>query len=306
MLDAKRVKENMKTYAKQAAKILDIKKCEVRHNSEWLKKLGFLEIANMANLFGLHEFSAREIIAKRLQAGQRVSYLEMMYPLLQAYDSVMVRADVELGGTDQRFNLLTGRRIQQFYGQEPQDIIMNPLIEGLDGRKMSSSWGNTVNLSDPANEMFGKIMSLKDDFIIKYFELTTRVSSDEIEEIKKLPNPRDRKARLAFEIVKLYHGETEAKIAGQEFDKIFKDRELPSQMPVFETDKEEYFILDLLCDTKLASSKNEAKRLVEAGGIVAIIGNQEEKITDWKTPIKLNNDMTIRRGSRNFIKIKLK
>src|SRR3989344_9167268 len=146
MLDAKTIKQNMRNYVAQAGKILDMRRCEVKYNSKWLKKLRFLDIANMANLFGLHEFSARDVIAKRMEAGKRVSYLEMMYPLMQGYDSVVVRADVELGGTDQRFNLLTGRELQRYYKQEPQDIITNPLVEGLDGRKMSSSWGNTINL----------------------------------------------------------------------------------------------------------------------------------------------------------------
>lgn len=309
MLDAKKVKENMKTYAKQAAKILDIKKCEVRYNSEWLKKLNYHEIARQADNFSLNEFISRENIRKRLDAGKRISLRELIYPLMQGYDSVAINADVEIGGTDQRFNLLAGRELQRYYNHDPQDIITNPLIEGLDGRKMSSSWGNTINLSDSANEMFGKIMSLKDEFIIRYFILATRVEIQKIREFDKAlasgENPRNIKAKLAFEVVKMYHGGKEAEKAEQEFDKIFKEGELPSEMPIFGTDKKDYPVLDLLCDTKLASSKNEAKRLVEQGGIVAILDGNEEKITDWKNPIGLKDGIIIRRGGRNFVRIKL-
>lgn len=311
MLDAKKVKDNMKTYVAQAAKILNIKKCEVRHNSDWLKKLDYHEIGKQADNFSLNEFISRENIKKRLDAGKRISLRELIYPLMQGYDSVAIKADVEVGGNDQRFNLLAGRELQRYYNQEPQDIILNPLVEGLDGRKMSSSWGNTINLLDSANEMFGKVMSLKDDFIIKYFEIATRVPIDEITEIKKMPNPRDQKAMLAKEIVKLYHGEKQAQLAEEEFNKVFRNKELPSDMPVFEAVKNNYFILDLLCDTKLVSSKKEAKRLIEAGAVeIMKIANvadvSYEKVTDWKEEVGLWDGMIIKVGIRRFVKIKLK
>jgi tyrosyl-tRNA synthetase len=203
------IKNNLKTYIKQAAKILDIEKSEVYYNSKWLDKLKYRDIGSQADQFSLNEFISRENISKRLNAGKRVSLRELFYPLMQGYDSVEVKADVELGGTDQRFNLLAGRALQRFYNQEPQDIITNPLIEGLDGRKMSSSWGNTVNLFDEPNEMFGKLMSLKDDYIIRYFILLTRVELKLIDkyekDIKEGANPRDYKIKLAHEIVKFYH-----------------------------------------------------------------------------------------------------
>ena len=302
MLDVKTIKQNMKDYVKQAGKILDMKKCEIKYNSQWLKKLGFLEIANMANLFGLHEFATREVIAKRLEAGKRVSYLEMMYPLLQGYDSVMVKADVELGGTDQRFNLLTGRDLQRFYKQQPQDIMTNPLIEGTDGRKMSSSWGNTINLFDSADDMFGKTMSLPDSLIIKYFTLVTRVPLAKIEEIKKMPNPRDQKAILAKEIVKMYHGEKAAMEAAENFDKIFRRHETPVEMPIFETSQKTYPVLDLLFDSGLAESKSDAKRVVEGNGVEI----NKEKITDWKQEIAIKDGTVIQFGKRKFVKIRLK
>lgn len=305
MLDAKTIKQNMKTYVEQTGKILNMQKCEVHYNSKWLKKLGFLDITNIANQFGLNEFISRDVIARRLEAGKRVSYLETMYPMMQGYDSVAVKADVELGGTDQRFNLLAGREIQRYYGQEPQDILTNPLLEGTGGRKMSSSWGNTINLLDSASEMFGKIMSIPDNLIVKYLTLTTRVPMSEIAEIQQLPNPRDQKMRLAREIVNMYHGEKAAAQAEEEFKNIFSKGELPGDIEEFAAGKTEYPILDLLCDSGLASSKTEAKRLIEGGGVGVIVEGNETKISDWKETIKIVNGMVVRRGSRQFKKITL-
>lgn len=306
MLDAKTIKQNMKTYVQQAGKILDMKKCEVHYNSKWLKKLGFVEIGKLADLFGLHEIESRENIAERLTAGKRVSVRELLYPIMQGYDSVIVKADVELGGTDQRFNLLAGRDIQKHYKQEPQDIITNPLIEGTDGRKMSSSWGNTINLLDEINDMFGKVMSLTDNLIEKYLVLATRVSLAEIEKISKLPNPRDQKAKLAFEIVKMYHGEKAATQAAENFNKIFRRHETPEDMPVFTTDRAEYPVLDLLLDSGLAESKNDAKRVIEGRGVEVRIKNLKFKIKNWRDNVALEDGMIIQFGKRKFRKIRLR
>jgi len=315
MLSQNQIKENMKTYARQAGKIIDIKKCEVKYNSKWLKKLDYHEIGRQADNFSLSEFVARENIKTRLDQGKRISLRELLYPLMQGYDSVAVKAQVEVGGTDQRFNLLAGRDLQKYYKQDPQDIITNPLLEGLDGRKMSSSWGNTINLLDAPGEMFGKVMSLKDEFIIRYFILATRVPLSEIKsyeaDLETGKNPRNYKVKLAKEIVKMYHSDREAEKAEQEFNKIFRDKQLPDEMPVFETNKKKYLILDLLCDSKLAPSKNEAKRLVEAGAVgvmkirnVAVISY--EKITDWKDVVDLWDGMVLKVGNRRFAKIKIK
>ena len=302
MLDVKTIKQNMKTYVKQAEKILDIKKCEIKYNSVWLKKLGYSEIGNQADQFSLHEMIMRENIKKRLDEGKRISFRELLYPLMQGYDSVAVKADVELGGTDQRFNLLAGRNLQKYYGQEPQDIITNPLIEGTDGRKMSSSWGNTINLFDSSDEMFGKTMSLPDELIIKYFTLVTRVPMAEIEKIKKMLNPRDQKARLAFEIVKIYHGEKSAQKAEEEFNKIFRDKEMPTEMTEFEINKEEIFYPELIYVSGAASSTSVAKRLIVDGAVE--IDNKKDK--EWRKIIKIKDGMVVRVGKRRFVKIKLK
>jgi tyrosyl-tRNA synthetase len=217
MLTEEQVKANMQTYLNQAFKILDAKKTETHYNSEWLKELGFMEISKMANLFGLHEFESREVISKRMKAGKRVSLRELMYPLMQGYDSVAVKADVELGGTDQRFNLLAGRTIQPLYSQVSQDIIMMDLLEGTDGRKMSSSWGNVINITDEPNNMFGKVMSIGDNLILRYFKLATKVPLEEIKVFKKQledgANPRDIKISLAEELTALYHSKKDAEKA---------------------------------------------------------------------------------------------
>ena len=306
MLTPQQVKKNGATYLKQALKILDKKNMQVYYNSKWLKNLGYLELAKMANQFGLHEFMQREVIAKRLELGKRVSYLETMYPLFQGYDSVAVKADVELGGTDQRFNLLTGRDIQRYYGQEPQDIVMGPLLEGTDGRKMSSSWGNTINILDDANDMFGKVMSIPDELIEKYFVLATRIPLEKVEDVKKMQNPRDQKVVLAKEVVKIYHGAEKAQKAEEEFNKVHRDKELPSEIEFFETDKKTYPILDLLFDSKLAESKNDAKRVVEGGGVTIRFKDKDLRINNWKEEINLEDEMIIQFGKRRFVKIKLR
>lgn len=306
MLDAKTIKENMKTYVKQAGKVLDMRKCEVQYNSKWLKKLGFVEIGKLANLFGLHEFESRENVSERLKAGKRVSLRELLYPIMQGYDSVAVKADVELGGTDQRFNLLAGRDIQKYYKQEPQDIMTNPLLEGLDGRKMSSSWGNTINLFDSADEMFGKTMSLPDELIVKYFTLTTRVPLEEVIEIEKMPNPRDQKVCLAKEIVEMYYSNKVAIEAAENFDKIFRRHETPEALEIFQANKNTYPILDLLCDTGLTKSKNEARRAIEGGGVTVKLKVKSHKIQSWKEYVKIEDEMILQLGKRRFVKIALK
>ncbi|MCL4480497.1 MAG: tyrosine--tRNA ligase [Candidatus Thermoplasmatota archaeon] len=269
MLKQEQVKKNMESYILQAGKIINIDKCEIHYNSEWLGKLGYKELCEQADVFSLSDFISRENINKRLDGGKRVSLRELMYPLMQGYDSVAIKADMELGGTDQRFNLLAGRELQRHYNQEPQDIITNPLIEGLDGRKMSSSWGNTVNLLDSPNDMYGKVMSLKDEFIIKYFILTTRVDMKIIEQYKQAlesgANPKDIKMKLAFELVRFYQSSKEAEKAEEYFINTFSKKETPTDLPKFQPQK--YDIISVLVETKLVSSRSEARRVVEQNGV---------------------------------------
>ncbi|KKQ40842.1 MAG: Tyrosine-tRNA ligase [Candidatus Magasanikbacteria bacterium GW2011_GWA2_37_8] len=300
MLEKKMVQENMKNYVKQAGKILDMKKCEVHFNSEWLKKLGYNEICDQADQFSLAEFSARENIRRRLDAGTRVSLRELMYPLMQGYDSVAIKADVELGGTDQRFNLLAGRTLQSHYGQEPQDIVMGPLLEGTDGRKMSSSWGNTINLMAEPNDMFGKVMSIGDELIVKYFNLATRVPMDEVKkyesELKSGANPRDLKVRLAFEIVKMYYSEKEAQEAEGYFIATFSNKQTPDEVP--EIKPSVYDIITVLVEAKICASKGDARRQIEQGGVKV----NETKVDDFNFVIKSGD--VVQKGSRFFVKVK--
>lgn len=299
MLSAEVVRHNLETYIKQAAKIIDIDKAEIYHNSEWLGELKYQDIGSQADAFSLNEFISRENISRRLEAGKRVSLRELLYPLMQGYDSVKIKADVEIGGTDQRFNLLAGRDLQRLYGQEPQDILTNPLIEGLDGRKMSSSFGNTVNLLDPANDMFGKIMSLKDEFIIKYFTLLTRVDLEKVSsyenDLKQGANPRDIKLQLAQEIVSMYHGEKEAINAREYFIKTISNKELPDNMP--ELKPTNYNLVAILKESGLASSNTEGRRIIEQGG-VKIDG---EVVKDFNYQVKVGE--VLQKGKFNFLKV---
>ena len=299
MLSKETVRENLKTYIKQAAKIIDVDSAEIHHNSEWLGKLGYMDIGRQADVFSLNEFISRENISRRLENGKRVSLRELLYPLMQGYDSVEVRADVEIGGTDQRFNLLTGRDVQRLYGQKPQDILTNPLIEGLDGRKMSSSFGNTINLFDTPNDMFGKIMSLKDDLIIKYFILITRVEMKTINEykthLKDSANPRDIKMKLALEIVRMYHSKEDADDAREYFVKTFTQKEIPSDIPQFKPTS--YNIVLILVESKLVSSKSEARRILDHGGIKI-----DGKVVKEINYVVLSGSV-LQKGKINFLKI---
>ncbi len=299
MLSEKTVKENLKSYIEQVKKIIDIEKCEVHYNSEWLAKLDYHEIGRQADAFSLNEFISRENIKKRLDTGKRISLRELLYPLMQGYDSVAIKADVEIGGTDQRFNLLAGRELQRQYDQEPQDIITNPLIEGLDGRKMSSSWGNSINLFDSTNDMFGKVMSLKDEFIIKYFTLTTRVSMSDIEKYQKElaagNNPKDYKMKLAFEIVRFYHSLDDAEKANEYFINTFSKKETPDVMP--EIKPSSYDVITVMVESGLSPSKSEARRLIEHKGVKV----NEAVMDDLKKVLK--KDDIIQKGKRFFVKV---
>lgn len=299
MLDSETVKKNMETYVQQAGKILDLSKCEIHSNSQWLDKLRYQEICLHANIFSVNEFIARENIKKRLDAGKRVSLREMLYPLMQGYDSVAIKADVELGGTDQRFNILAGREMQRALNQEPQSIITNPLIEGLDGRKMSSSWGNTINLLDSAREMYGKIMSLKDEFIIRYFEVVTRVNLNTIAEMKETlkneTNPRDLKMRLAREIVTMYHDQQIATEEENYFIETFSKKTLPQDIKIFKP--QNYQLINILTESGLASSKTEARRLIEQKGVKV----NQEIVSDQNLILKSGD--ILQKGKINFLKI---
>lgn len=301
MLTEADIKRNLKTYLQQAYKILDKSKTEFYYNSKWLKKLGFAEIGKLANLFGLHEFSSRENIKKRMDAGKRVSLRELMYPLMQGYDSVMVKSDVELGGTDQRFNMLAGRTIQEAYNQTPQDVLMVDLLEGTDGRKMSSSWGNSINLNDAPNDMFGKVMGIADDLTEKYFMFATNLPESKIKQLlKSTTHPRDRKLILAETITALYHGAKLATGAKSNFISQFSNKELPKDIKVVSIKAGRYQVADLLVQLKLVESKSEARRLLTQNGIKI----NQTTYKDTEIELKQKNNLIVQVGKRKFIKIK--
>lgn len=299
------IKENMKDYKRQIGKILDLKRTEIRYNSEWLDKLKIRDLLKIAMNFTAQQVIQRRNFKERWEGAKPIGLHELTYPLFQGYDSVALKADVELGGTDQLFNLQAGRIIQKAFLQEPQDIITLKMLPGLDGRKMSTSWGNVVTIIDEPNDMYGKIMSLQDELIPTYIDICLKVIPQQTEKNWEKPtNPRDAKAKLAKEIVTIYHGEEVAKKAEEEFNKVFRDKSLPTEIQEFRAGKDTYPALDLLVESGIAPSKSEAKRLIEGGGVDIIVDDVETKIADWKQEIEIKDGMIIRRGKRQFIKIK--
>ncbi len=302
MLSIDTVKKNMKGYVEQAGKILDLSKCEIHYNSEWLGKLTYSEIGEQADCFSVSDFISRENIKKRLDAGTRVSLREILYPLMQGYDSVAIKADVEIGGTDQKFNLLAGRKLQIKYKQDPQNIIMNPLILGIDGRKMSSSWGNTIDLKMEPSDMYGKVMSLNDSLVVQYFELTTRVSLSDIASYKKQleegTNPRDIKMKLAREITRMYHDEKKANLAEVNFVNTFQKKEIPESMKVLRA-RMGVLLSEVLVKNKILSSKGEWRRLVLGNAVHDLVKN--ENIID--SNYKVTENLTLKIGKKKFLKI---
>ncbi len=304
-LSKEEVLKNAKTYFEQAGKILDLKNTEVRYNSAWFSKMGWEDVLKLTSKFTAARILERDEFSKRLKSGGDIAISEIMYPIMQAYDSIAIKADVELGGTDQKFNMLAGRELQKKMDMPPQNVLTVPLLVGLDGvQKMSKSLDNYIGVTESPNSMFGKIMSIPDSLILNYFTLLTDLTGKELEKIKtdlKDPkiNPRDLKVRLAKEIIIFYHTAKDAERAEREFNTIFRDKGLPSEIPEIKIQEKTLPILDLLIKTNLASSKNEAKRLVE-GKAVEI---NEKIITDWKSIIEIRNKMIVRAGKRKFAKI---
>jgi tyrosyl-tRNA synthetase len=301
ILNEKDVKRNMKTYVAQAAKVVDIKKAEIRYNSEWYGKPNFMEfLMDLTSRITVARVLERDDFQKRLKEGSDIQMQEIMYPVMQGYDSVALKADVELGGSDQKFNLLMGRKVQKRYDQPEQDIITVPLLEGIDGeKKMSKSYGNYIALLDSSEDMFGKVMSIPDTLILKYFELATDVPLDEVKNI--INDPMNAKKRLAREIVALYHSAKDAEKAEENFVRVFQKKEAPEEVAEIKISNEKINILDLLVETKLAASKGEARRLVEQGGVK--VG--DKVIDDINTVVEIPAEgVLVQKGKRHFVKVK--
>ncbi len=272
MLTPEEVKANAKTYMDQFFKIVDRSRTEVRWQSEWFGKFTLADVFNLTSRFTLAQMMAHETFRKRWESGSPLTLMELMYPLLQAYDSIAIQADVEFGGTDQKFNILAGRELQAMLGQRPQDVFLVPLLPGTDGRKMSKTFGNTVDLSMSPEDMYGKLMSISDEMLMDYLTLVTDVPDEELAQIETdlragTVNPRDVKMRLAREVVGYIHSPEAAARAEEEFVRVFQRRELPTDMPEFTVPPEGLNIVDLMVQAGTAASKSEARRLVQQGGV---------------------------------------
>jgi tyrosyl-tRNA synthetase len=297
--------ENGKSYWEQASKILDAEKTKIVHNSEWLKEMNFEDVIKLASKYTVARMLERDDFTKRFQGGIPISMHELLYPLAQAQDSVAIKSDVELGGTDQKFNLLVGRDIQRENGIEPQVILTMPLLVGTDGtEKMSKSYGNYIGIDDSPKDIFGKSLSIPDELIYTYYELGTDISKEELADIKsKLEdpsnNPRNIKRTLARKFVEMYHSTEEAQKAEEEFDKIFINKGIPDDIGELKIESAEVEIVDLIMQANFAPSRGEARRLVTQGG-VSIDG---EKVTDPKVPILVVDGNVLKVGKRKFIKL---
>ncbi len=305
-LTEEEVQANARTYQEQIFNILDRDKTELVYNSQWLAPLTFSDIIKLASTYTVARMMEREDFARRYRENLPISIHEFFYPLMQGYDSVAIRADIEFGATEQKFNLLMGRHLQREYGQEPQVALTMPILVGLDGeQKMSKSLGNYIGITEPPGEIYGKVMSIPDEIMGEYFHLATRLSSREVETILQdvqsgRLHPRDAKMRLAREIVALYHGAAAAQEAEAQFRQVFQKGEIPDDIPAF-TFKAPSGIVYLLVTTGLASSNSDARRLIQQGG-VRVNG---EKIEAADLKFKQATDLVLQVGKRKFARITL-
>ncbi|MCM8757839.1 MAG: tyrosine--tRNA ligase [Candidatus Omnitrophica bacterium] len=293
-LTEEEVKRNALTYKEQVFKILNPKRTKVVFNSHWFKRMAPSKLLDLASHSTLAQIMARQDFNQRYSQGKDISLLELFYPLLQAYDSVYLKADIELGGTDQKFNLLLGRELQKDFGQQPQVIIMLPLLEGIDGvQKMSKSLGNYIGINEPPAEIFGKIMSINDQIMFKYYQLLT---DEDLEEIKKL-HPKEAKLRLAEIITSQYHSKALARKAREDFELIFSQKQIPKQIPEYKLKQKPIRLIDVLVDSGLVPSRNEARRLIQQGAVSI----EDKKIKDLEFLIE--KEGVLKLGKRRFLKL---
>lgn len=301
MLTKEEVTNNFKSYHAQLSKILDMDKVEVFQNGDWFNKMDLEEFFKLTSLFTIQQMTERENFAKRIKSNKPVGLHETLYALLQGYDSVMMKTDLEVGGTDQLFNMLAGRTVQKAYGQVPQSVMTFHILEGMDGRKMSTSWGNCIYIDDEPLEMYGKVMAINDELIPSYFKMATDVPMDVIEQIEKDmamgANPRDTKASLAREIVARYNGKKAALGAEKDWEKQFRDGDRPAIITAFNTKKKP--ILDVVSEA-FDISKSEARRLMSQGGVKV----DDQHVKDIETIIE--KDCMIQLGKRRYKKIIIK
>ena len=307
MLSNEAVQENIKTYIDQLGIILDLEKTEIKYNGDWLEKLSLEEVLNLLSQFTVSQMVSREDFSKRLAENKPVSLIEFMYPIMQGYDSVALECDVELGATEQKFNILRGRDLQKAYGQEQQICLLMPILEGLDGvEKMSKSLNNYIGITEAPNDMFGKVMSISDELMFRYYEIITEIPLEEIEKMKMditngALHPMEAKKNLGKELVTIYHGAEEGIKAKEWFENVFSKKNLDVDLPEVEIAGKEEGIIELLVNTlKFANTTSEARRLIEQGGFKI----NDEAIKDVKSSIKLESGMIIRAGKKKIVKVK--
>ena len=306
-LSLEETRKNGQSYFEQASKILDKEKTKIVYNSEWLSKMSFEDVIKLSSKYTVARMIERDDFTKRFRAGEPISIHEFLYPLAQAMDSVAIESDVELGGTDQKFNLLVGRDIQREFGIEPQVILTMPLLVGTDGiEKMSKSYNNYIGISEEPKEIYGKTLSIPDNLIYTYFELGTDVTNEKLKEIRiklddEKTNPRDLKRELARTIVSIYYDMKSAAEAEEAFDKVFIKKEIPDEIPEYKikNNNEIINIIDLILAVQFAPTKSEARRLVTQGGVTV----DGKKIDDITSTIKLDKEKILKVGKRKFVKI---
>lgn len=303
VISQKEIDENIKNWRRQAEKVVDFSKVTIKDNGEWLTKLKLKDIIGIASNISAVQLFKRDSFQRRLDKGDTVWYHETMYPLLQGYDSVVMDVDLEIGGTDQEFNMLMGRELQKKMNGKEKYVLTTPMIMGTDGRQMSKTSNNCVWLDDSPEEMYGKLMSINDDLIFDYFKLCTDVSDEELSEIaselKTTKNPRDQKARMASEVVSIYHDHSAAKAATAAFDAQFKEGGIPEDVPEIKLSKAHWEPTELLTEAKLVSSKSEARRILAQNGakLNGKVINDED--------IVIKSGAVLQVGKRKFIKLKI-
>ncbi len=304
---AAEVEAAAQSYTQQVGHILDTRRLEIRRNSEWYDRMTAEELLRLMSHFTVQRMLERDMFQKRLKAGKEIRLQEPVYPVLQAYDSVMLKADVTVIGTDQTFNELQAREIQRAYEQEPQDVVTLPLLRGTDGRqKMSKSLGNAIGITEAPGEMFGKVMSIPDTLIGEWFRLCTDVPEPEIKQTlaamrKKELNPRDAKRQLAHAIVQLYHGRSAADTAQEEFTAVFQKRGTPKDMPELRVNAGSHVLLDLLVSQRLVASRSEGRRLMQQGGVTL----NEKPVTDWTASVEIADQVVLQIGPRRFFRLRV-
>lgn len=304
-LTAEDVTRNAETYLSQIELILDLSKVEMTNNADWLDPLSLKDVIKLASTVTANQLLAKEAFGNRLDQQQPVSFHELFYPLLQAYDSVAIRSDIELGGTDQRFNILQGRELQPCYGQDAQMAMLLPLLEGTDGvKKMSKTYNNYIALKDSPDDMFGKCMRIPDELIIKYFELASSFTGKEIDEVKEMlekgGNPKDAKEKLGQRLVLQYHGEAASEAALATWKKVHSEKQVPDDMPSH-TVTEPTALFRIMVDAKLCGGSGEAKRLVQEGGVR--INGEQVKDPNQQVSVENGSDLVLQVGRRKFVKL---